>query len=378
MRVLVANIPLPNNRFLVDLNEALATECELEHSSDVFWDMDGDYDVIHLHFPEYMTFELQDAYINGLSQKLIDAVEERLGYWSERAAIVVTRHVLLPHDAREDPMWERMYETVYSFADGVVHFARASVDEFAERYAETDFNRGRAPRHAIVPHQNYTSLPDKIGRDEARKTLGLGPRDNVMLVFGAIRSDDERDLVLDTFKKLGTPNKVLLVSKWPEKLADVSWIRLKYWMRDLVRLYYRAHRRYRFNYGFVEERDTQLYLNAADVLFIPRFHVLNSGNVTLGMTFGRVVVGPDSWDVGEVLRETGNPVFDPDNAATAVDAVNDGFRLAREGRIGAANKALALSEWGARQCAEMYVDFFRELTDQRALGSSVTASSHSS
>jgi hypothetical protein len=115
----------------------------------------------------------------------------------------------------------------------------------------------------------------------------------------------------------------------------------------------------------VEESDAQHYLNAADVLFIPRFHVLNSGNVTLGMTFGRVVVGPDSWDVGELLRETGNPVFDPDRPETAARALDEAFRLARAGIIGTRNKELALSEWSVEQCAAKYAGLFAALAAER-------------
>jgi glycosyltransferase involved in cell wall biosynthesis len=187
----------------------------------------------------------------------------------------------------------------------------------------------------------------------------------VLLVFGAIRSDAERQLILDTFSNLNEPQKLLLVSRWREKLANVSWIRLKYWIRDLTRLYYKVRPGYRFNYGFVEEVDTQIYLNAADVLLIPRLHVLNSGNITLGMTFGRVVVGPDSWDVGSLLKETGNPVFDPDSPGTAAAAVERGFALAREGRIGAANRELALKQWTPEQCARSYVEFFSEVVSNR-------------
>jgi len=294
MRVLVANIPLPTNRFLADLNTELAKLCFLEHSSDAFWMMEGDYDVIHLHFPEYMTYGLQSAYIEGLTPELIREVEARLRFWSARATIVVTRHVLLPHDAVSDPAWETMYETVYRYADGVVHFAQPSVDEFRRRYLGTKFHRGVEPAHAVIPHQNYASLPNDISRQAARRKLKIANDANVVLVFGAIRNDPERELVENMFSQIKAPRKLLLVSRWREKLADVSWIRLKYWIRDMVRLYYRLHPGYHLHYGFVEEADTQLYLNAADVLFIPRFRVLNSGNVTLGMTFGRVVVGPDS------------------------------------------------------------------------------------
>jgi glycosyltransferase involved in cell wall biosynthesis len=368
MRVLVANIPLPANRFLVDLNAALAQRCDLTHSSDEFWEMNGDYDVVHLHFPEYLTFAIEAAYLQGLTDELIAEVERRLDFWSSRSAIVVTRHVLLPHDARFDPMWEKMYETVYRYADGVAHFANASVEEFRDRYRATRFNRGHAPHHAVIPHQNYASLPNTVGRDEARRRLGIDPSASVMLVFGAIRGGGERELVLDTFNGLRTPNKVLLVSRWREVLADVSWIRLKYWIRDLTRLYYRLHPRFKFNYGFVEEADTQLYLNAADVLFIPRLWVLNSGNVTLGMTFGRVVVGPDAWDVGELLRATGNPAFDPDRPGTAVEAVERGFELARRGEVGAGARRLAMDHWRPEQCADMYIDLYRSVTTRLVAG----------
>ena len=184
-----------------------------------------------------------------------------------------------------------------------------------------------------------------------------------MLVFGAIRGEEERQLILDTFEGLPAAKKILLVSRWRENLSNVSWIRLKYWIRDLKRLYYRLHPRFKFNYGFVEEADTQLYLNAADVLFIARLWVLNSGNITLGMTYGRVVVGPDAWDVGELLRETGNPVFDPDRPETAVAAMEKGFKLASEGRVGAECRRLALEEWRPDQCAAMYAGFFRKLVN---------------
>ena len=169
-----------------------------------------------------------------------------------------------------------------------------------------------------------------VSRKEARRRLSIPQGSQVMLVFGAIRNDAERQLVLDTFESLSTSKKVLLVSRWREKLAKISWIRFNYWIRDFTRLYYRLHPRYHFHHGFVEKEDTQLYLKAADVLFIARFHVLNSGNVILGTTFGRVVVGPNSWNVGELLREINDPVLDPDRPGTAIQAVEYVFHLAKD------------------------------------------------
>jgi hypothetical protein len=73
MRTLVAQITMSQNRFLVDLNAELSKNCELSHSNDAFWNMEGYYDGIHLHFPECLTFGLQDAYQQGLSHELIQA-----------------------------------------------------------------------------------------------------------------------------------------------------------------------------------------------------------------------------------------------------------------------------------------------------------------
>lgn len=360
MHVLVAQIPMPCNRFLVDLNSELAKHCELAHDSDAFWEMRGDYDIVHLHFPEYLTYRIEEAYHHGLSDELIAETEVRLRWWAERAKLVVTRHVLLPHDALEDPMWEKMYAMFYRYMDGVAHFATASIDEFRKRYAALDWFHGREPLHMVIPHHNYSSLPNTISREQARCRLGIPLDARVALVFGMIRNDAERDLILRTFHSLGGGRKLLLVSRWREKLRKIAWIRLKYWIRDLTRAYYRLHPSYHFNYGFVEEADTQLYLNAADILFIPRLWVLNSGNVTLGMTFGRVVVGPDSWDVGQLLRETGNPVFDPDRPETAAAALAEGLRLATEGKVAAANRELALRDWGADTCAAQYLALYHQ------------------
>jgi glycosyltransferase involved in cell wall biosynthesis len=376
MKILVAQIPMPENRFLIDLNTELAEHCQIHHSSDDFWDMKGEFDVIHLHFPEHLTFPIEAAYFDGLekgsqfglSDSMIQEVEKRLKYWASRAKLVVTRHVLLPHDAVEDTQWEKMYETFYRYADGVAHFANASIAEFEHRYRNTKWNRGTPPLHVVIPHQNYTTLPNTISRQDARRRLGISDRAQVLLVFGAIRNGDtERNLILNTFHNAKVPRKLLLISRWREKLAKVKWIRLKYWLRDLTRLYYRLHPSYCFNYSFVKEEDAQIYLNAADVLFIPRLKVLNSGNITLGLTFGKIVVGPDSWDVGELLKETGNPTFDPDRPETAAKAVEEGFKLAAIGELGPKNQKRALEEWSAKQCAEMYYELFKAVSKQSSL-----------
>ncbi len=86
--------------------------------------------------------------------------------------------------------------------------------------------------------------------------------------------------------------------------------------------------------------NVQIYLKAADLLFIPRFNTLNSGNVALGFTFGKVVIGPGYGVIGETLNKTENPVFDPADLNSVSEAIKAGFDLAKSGH-GIKNKEFA-------------------------------------
>jgi glycosyltransferase involved in cell wall biosynthesis len=353
---------MPRNRFLIDLNDGLTSAgCEIVHNHETFWSMQGEFDIVHLHFPEYITYEIEACLKTDLTPEIFHLLEERLRFWKARAPIVVTRHVFLPH-RRPDRSFQKLYELVYRYADGIVHFAEASHKEYTNRYRQCLSNLDQL--HAIIPHHNYASLPNEVSKEKARRQIGMPAQAKVMLVFGSIINDEESYKILNTFNSLNMPRKVLLAGSWREKLPEVKWIRLKYWLRDLIRFYYRLHPRYHYHYGFVDEQEVQFYLNASDILFIPRGNVLNSGNMILGFTFGRVVVGPDSGTVGQILRETGNPVFDPDNPESTVGAVTSAFQLAEKG-LGERNRQLALSEWTVKDCVKKHIDLYETLLEKR-------------
>lgn len=50
-------------------------------------------------------------------------------------------------------------------------------------------------------------------------------------------------------------------------------------------------------------------MSVADIALLQRVKILNSGSLPLNFYFGNVVVGPDVGNVGEILKKTGNPVF---------------------------------------------------------------------
>ena len=99
------------------------------------WSMKGDFDIIHIHFPGYITYEIEACLATGLTDRVTAALEERLEYWKSQASIVVTRHSFLPH-RRRDSGFRELYTLVYRYADAVVHLADTSRGEYCLRYGD--------------------------------------------------------------------------------------------------------------------------------------------------------------------------------------------------------------------------------------------------
>jgi hypothetical protein len=353
MKVLFANIPTPNNRFMIDLKEALEQFCEVTWDYKEFWECKNQYDIIHIHWPEYLSFDLE-SYLKTqtpLPSALWDRIKICFEYWSKHSTIIYTRHVQNPH-TRNDSEFQYLYKLSASYCKAVVHFAHYSINQFKEYYPNlSNIN------HFVIPHHNYASLPNDVSREDARQKLGIERNETVMLVFGAVK-ENEKDLINKAFKFIPGKRKVLIAPGWKINRRKISYIRLREWVWKIEKFFASKRRTKRFNYGFVDEGDAQYFLNSADFLFIPRTNELNSGNITLGCTFGLVVVGKNGGDIGEILTETGNPTFEVGNNASLKEAINKAITL-KEINHGQNNKLIAISEWSAPNIAFQYFNMYR-------------------
>jgi beta-1,4-mannosyltransferase len=73
--------------------------------------------------------------------------------------------------------------------------------------------------------------------------------------------------------------------------------------------------------GKVPDKSVAMLISSCDVLLIPQVDTLNSGNVALEFTFGKVVLGPNIGVIGEELTKLGNPTFEPSNMDSLKGAV---------------------------------------------------------
>ena len=323
MKVLFATIPQPKNRFVIDLKEGIESYAEVIYDYKEFWACNNTYDIIHIHEPEYLSYEVESCMYNSnpIPEDLWDRLIVCLEHWNKHSKIVHTRHVQEPH-VRIDDEFRKLYKTVFSYCHGVAHFAGFSIQQFKEFYPEFSHIR-----HCIIPCHNYTSLPNTTSRLKARNKLNINHDSKVLLVFGMVK-EREKSLIKVAFDSIPSNNKVLLAPGWKVSRRKIGWIRLREWVYKFDVWKARQSKQFRINLGFIEECDAQYFCHASDVLLIPRMNELNSGNITFGFTFGLVVTGRDGGDIGEILKETGNPVFNPHQPASIANAVKKAFELA--------------------------------------------------
>jgi len=349
LKILFANIPTPGNRFVLDLKEGLEHHADVVWDHQEFWNMKNKYDIIHIHWPEYLSFELE-SYLYKPSESIPNEIWDKtitcLEYWSKNAKIIYTRHVQYPH-ARHDEEFLKLYKIVVSYCDTIIHFANYSIQQFKQWYPDLE-----QIKHVVIPHHNYASLPNDSTKQQAREYLNIDKSAKVMLVFGGIK-EHEKPLIKTAFNSIPGKNKVLLAPKWKTPRRKISYIRLREWVWNFEVWMAKQNNKFRTNLGFIKKNDAHYYLNAADFLFIPRTSELNSGNITLGCTFGLVVVGADTADIGEILKETGNPTFTVGNSKSLANAIKKAFELNENG-FGFINKERALINWNINIISEQY------------------------
>lgn len=86
------------------------------------------------------------------------------------------------------------------------------------------------------------------------------------------------------------------------------------------------------NDELIDNCDLPYYIAASDIILIQRKDVLNSANIPLAFLFHKVAVGPDTGNMGELLRNTGNPTFCPDNKADIIRALKEARQMVAWGK----------------------------------------------
>jgi hypothetical protein len=181
------------------------------------------------------------------------------------------------------------------------------------------------PTHKVIFHPMYSNLKNDSDKKSARNYLGIDENQKVILIFGAMRNDKERQFALNVFNDLDIEEKLLLAPSWYQRVAKRTPFR---WLSSKIKIFLnRPDKKLKLSQKFVPEDQIQIYMNAADIVFLPRFEVLNSGVLLLAYSFNKIVVGPSSGSIGEILALSGNPAFNVGNISDAALKIEEGLKL---------------------------------------------------
>ena len=311
-------IPAPRNRnsFFEEI-ELFSLTTEYTYGS-MESDIDG-FDAVLIHWPEQL-FKWKEPKAGDLKR-----LEQILKKWSERLRIFYVVHNLRPHRSNNS-VYQELYDLVVRNSDVLIHFGHYSKEIFTQKYPDS-INK-------VAPHPLYRSSMKVYKKELARRKLKIDSGVTVIIIPGGVRSFKERKLILTSFHALRKPSKLLIVPNMIRRNINQckGYYSLKKiipieWIHDFF--YYKKYsNKYRLDTGFVENEMLSLLMSAADIVFVPRLRNLNSGIVYLGLTFKKLIVGPDYGNSSEVLRRHDMQLFDPDNINDIKRALNDaGQRL---------------------------------------------------
>src|SRR5262245_50359016 len=231
----------------------------------------GDFDVVHLLWPEEFTgWNLPTA-------AQVDSVLRRLDRWAKRSHLIISVNNLYPHRDPKDPLFHRLYTGFYKSAEVIHHFSQASKNLVCREYPSI---AGR--NHIVRVGFNYERLLPVGPRDRnvARRSFGIAPDEMVFLVFGALRFWKEVQLLRRAFDLTRVAKKRLLLTAWYNEDGPL-WRRR--WRRWRWRWWEQSKGVLRVA-GRVPDEDLPRLFDAIDAVVVVRHNVLYSGVPSLAMT----------------------------------------------------------------------------------------------
>jgi len=325
------SVPNPYVNSLVNglINFGHDVKCDL----DLFWNSFNDFDLLFFQWPEAI-FEWERNSID--LQKLSEHFEK---IRKAHIKMIITCHNLRPHN--KDKKTVELYNLVYSKVDAFHHMGNYSYEKLKKRFPHQ--------YHFIAPHHVADSLWEySINSIDAKRALHI-PKDNIVISsFGEFRNTDEVHLFLDMAKDVSNRHISFLAPRLPiGRIYNGRWINKSIKNLYLLILYKKLGIKYS---GFLSNEELKVWLSASDVVFIQRKEILNSGNVPLAFSASKIVVGPNQGNVGAILKETDNFIFEPYDKASVKKAVIDAISTVRQNsQLGFNNFQYAMRNWSTKR-----------------------------
>lgn len=141
----------------------------------------------------------------------------------------------------------------------------------------------------VIPFGINNSVPDTdLTPAQARRRLGIGESEAVILFFGAVRQYKGVEYLVDAFHQLPPGNYRLIIAGEPKKGTEEYVAQIQRSIRQAG-----SADRILQKLEFIPDEETELYFKAADVSVLPYTLVFQSGVLFLSYSFGLPVIASD-------------------------------------------------------------------------------------
>ncbi|HRC31994.1 MAG TPA: glycosyltransferase family 4 protein [Bacteroidia bacterium] len=321
--------------------------CDVNWGRKEFWNNWAHYDIINFHWPDAMFDKMPP------SDSDFELLEKHIQVIKRTCKIIYTRHNEMPHYTT-DANRHKCYKLIEKNADAIIHLGRNEIELYKERLNNSSV------KHFFIPHHIYENMYNNtITIKEARQKLNIPLDKFVVLTFGEYRDMEEADMVLSEFAKAKIQNKLLFAPRLMKLLIKHTPknVFLK-WLESKTRTMRLKSQKIKTGIEFVSDDVLENYFSAADVVLIQRKHILNSGNVPLAFYFKKPVIGPNVGNIGELLKHTGNALFDPYKKGSLCKAFHEAEKLAAT-NLGQNNYDYAVKNMSIAVVAQQYLDVYK-------------------
>ena len=303
------------------------------------WRRRRDYDVIHLHWIEFLLNRR-----GGAPVALAAFASVVSSLWLARRLgkrVVWTVHNVQPHEQRHPRLQPALYRAVARISDALIVHTEASAA----------LVHGRLPgarRVLVIPHGNYLGAypPAAADRRATRARFGLGDDDLVLLAFGQIRPYKRLLQTARALRALDDEDVRLVVAGGKTDRAEAERLRAEA----------EGEARIVLDLGYVDDAGVAELHEMADASVVPYIDSFASGALLLGLGYGLPVLAPADGAAAEIALPEALVDFHGDDLGRAVGELR---ARGRERTGAAARESAARVPWSAS--AERLLDAYRAI-----------------
>ena len=236
--------------------------------------------VFHLHWTRIAQL---GAETTEQAQETTDEFLDTIAAFVERGGkLLWSVHEALPHDCPFPEIEMELRQNLANLASGVHVLHDTTVAEVAEFYTLP------SDKVFVVEHPLYTGIYETyLTRDAARRLIGLGDDQVMILAFGAIRPYKGFDRLVRLLPRLrketGRDVRVMVAGPTMRSIDNSE-------LQNLVATTEGAT----LTEDPIPDEYVQVMFKSADIVALPYRQVLNSGVLMLGLTFGCASIAPEN------------------------------------------------------------------------------------